>query len=590
MAGVISRTNNFPISESICSSFHSVLPINDFSNLYEYKTDSAFFIKIDLGILTSKGFHVDDNSDAFSMLVGEPYLTTNSESETYTRQKDLLELHKCFNSEKWDVLQKATGVFAFAYYSQNKKLFSIATDKLGIRPLYVWYNKDFLVFSTILNVFNNLKFVPKVMDTIAVAQIAQLGYPIGRRTNFIGIELLESAEQILLQNDKLKNIFYHVWKAKDVHDFQQKELLKITKNRFISAIRKRLRKPDEVYAFLSGGLDSRCVVSALRSQNVKVTTFGFSIYGSQDDVFGQMFADKVSCFHNPIGRKNIAVKCAEGEWSFLISEAIETKINRSKRTPHLVWSGDGGSVSAGCVYLTKKIVELLTQRKTADAVSLFLSNEASNISEKVLNLKVAKVLASATHNGILNELKKIQNENPVRAFLIFLLKNDQRRHLCGHFETIGKHQVELLLPFFDSDFIDAIFHIPIKQLLYHHFYHIWLKEMDPAVTAVPWQTYPGHEPCPVTGPENLPYQWDSSQYEQQNKYIKQGLIQKGNAILRVKKFPHHILNKKKLWFAHWANKLGLREANCAINTAEIFLNFWSLAKEQDEIKHIEDFG
>lgn len=41
----------------------------------------------------------------------------------------------------------------------------------------------------------------------------------------------------------------------------------------------------------------------------------------------------------------------------------------------------------------------------------------------------------------------------------------------------------------------------------HKLYALWFEQLDPSARATPWQTYPGHQPCPVKGDDSLSYQW-----------------------------------------------------------------------------------
>ena len=106
-------------------------------------------------------------------------------------------------------------------------------------------------------------------------------------------------------------------------------------------------------------------------------------------------------------------------------------------------------------------------------------------------------------NGILNEIKDLKDIPDQHKFYLFLLFNDQQRHLFTHFETIGTHKIELVLPYFDSDFLSLILTLPTKQCLEHEFYMQWFNHFPDFVRKTPWQTYPGHKACPSGDPPAL---------------------------------------------------------------------------------------
>ena len=68
----------------------------------------------------------------------------------------------------------------------------------------------------------------------------------------------------------------------------------------------------------------------------------------------------------------------------------------------------------------------------------------------------------------------------------------------------------MLLPFFDGPFLEWMASAPVDWLLYHRFYHDWLARFPSETIQVPWQTYPGHSPCPVRGLEITRTQWQAT--------------------------------------------------------------------------------
>ena len=587
MTGILSRTSTHRVPEDLFRELCNSLNKHGKGKLIEHRSDQFCVAKIDLGIFPSPGFHVDPTTGMVSAIVGEPYLVTTKETEISNREKDLICLHEAFKIEQWDILRNACGIFSIAHYNPTTNVFTLATDKLGIRPVYVWYNEKFLVFSTLLRVLEEVSFIPKTMDALAVAQMIRLGYPLGRRTPYADIDMFESAEQLTIKNGERKSRIYHQWDDESKLDISNFDLPQEVQKRFVTAIKRRLKGQMQGIAFLSGGLDSRCVVSALRELNVDVHSYGFSLPATQDDVFAHLFAKRTGCNHHSIGRKERAMLLHQGQWSFAISDAIAIGYDKGihHKTRNAVWSGDGGSVSVGFVYFERTFNVLLQQGHIKQAIDLHLLHNFSSISKHVLSSKVTDQILAATTKGIETELDKIKCNDPIRRFNLYLMKNDQRRHLVGHFETIDQHGIELILPFFDSNFLDLILRLPTEQCLAHRFYHLWLREMHPSVTAVPWQTYPGHEACPVPAPQKLGYQWDK---QHAKKTInKKYTLQRGVEILREKKFPHSLLNKFAFRLFHLTYRLGLRNSNWALETMEKYIRYSKMTSGRYTINSAE---
>ena len=110
-------------------------------------------------------------------------------------------------------------------------------------------------------------------------------------------------------------------------------------------------------------------------------------------------------------------------------------------------------------------------------------------------------------DSITSEIKNYTSVNE-KAMYFFLLFNDQKRHLDNHFETIHEHKVELILPYFDSKFLEKIISIPCHDMFFHKLYMRWFNLLPEYARNTPWQTYPRHEPCPIKIERDLKYQWE----------------------------------------------------------------------------------
>jgi hypothetical protein len=172
--------------------------------------------------------------------------------------------------------------------------------------------------------------------------------------------------------------------------------------------------------------------------------------------------------------------------------------------------------------------------------------------------------------GIREELAEVHAEDAARNFYLFLMRNDQRRKLASHFENIDLHRLEFQLPFFDGAFLAAVTATPLDWCLRHKFYLKWLALFPPAVTAVPWQAYPGHEPCPLPVPADLAYQWDDTYLAEEDFSQEQNVLAQASHLLSSSDFPDQILNKNKFRLATWLHARGWRDYRYAIEAAQTY--------------------
>src|SRR5439155_1266079 len=78
---------------------------------------------------------------------------------------------------------------------------------------------------------------------------------------------------------------------------------------------------------------------------------------------------------------------------------------------------------------------------------------------------------------------------------------------------------------------------------YHQFYVKWLDLFPAAVTSVPWQSYPGHVPCPLPIPPGLHYQWQAARMKAWHGPRKQALLRRAGEMLAAQRFPRDLLSK-----------------------------------------------
>jgi len=150
------------------------------------------------------------------------------------------------------------------------------------------------------------------------------------------------------------------------------------------------------------------------------------------------------------------------------------------------------------------------------------------------------------------------------------MHNDQRRKLISHFENIDLHRLEFQLPFFDGRFLESVIATPLDLCLRHKFYVKWLSRFIPEVTAVPWQAYPGHEPCPLETPVGLAYQWNERYQANENAPKKRWAMRQAFELLGSVDFPSRILSKRNLRLAALIHLTGWRDYQYAIEAAQTY--------------------
>lgn len=318
-------------------------------------------------------------------------------------------------------------------------------------------------------------------------------------------------------------------------------------------------------AFLTGGLDSRAVVAALRNHGMEVNSLNFAPGRSMDLVLGAQAASALGTdhFEFPLSAAPVSGKIAAA--TFRWRENLTARGHHADR-PNLVWSGDGGSVALGHVYLSETLLDAAEATGAEATLPQLVATNMWGVPKVVLRARQADSVLDYPRLGLAEELLNLVHPDVGRRLHLLLLVTTQRGLLHAHYEQIYVHACELQLPFFDRAFLQSIVRLPARPFLAHRFYSKWLELFPPEVTAVPWQAYPGHESCPVPIPEGLSYQWDAQPREKALEERRRlcGLVARSLAGDRLNK---RLLNRAKVALACCATFSGIRDYGYALSFA-----------------------
>ncbi|MDX6559426.1 MAG: hypothetical protein QOF72_2475, partial [Blastocatellia bacterium] len=470
IAGIFSR-NNQPLADSDCAQVRQTISRNPADEVEIFRDHRSCFAKVDIGAFREPGFF-QDASGALSLLAGEALLSNRDIASN--RLQDLTAIHEQALKANWNVLRDADGTFCMVHYQPQTATLSLVADKVGVRPLYYWLDDELVVFASTLRILEELSFVPKRMDLRAVTEVVALGTPLADRTPYAGIFRLKPAEIVQITNEGMSRSSYWRWDEIKTENDSEPIRLAAVYDRFQSAIKRRNGNDGATSAYLSGGLDSRCIVAALCDNGVRVRTVNFARPGTQDYHFGNDFAEKIGSVHESIPKEkgdNIP------DYSSLMAKALGGS-NRGQwpaERPQLAWSGEGGSGVLGGVGLSESVVALMRAGQVESAVAEYLQIGQRNIPLKLLRPEIVESLRAVIKEGISEALNQLQAKDAGWNFYLFLMHTDQRRNLMRHFENIDLHRLEFQLPFFDGGFLTSVIATPLDWCLKHRFYIKWLS-------------------------------------------------------------------------------------------------------------------
>lgn len=539
-------------------------------HLTEVVKPNCLLVKCDYAVYDGAGID-SDGSGSVSAICGHPYVGRLAEQP---RPRHLEYLAAAAREERFAEFSETCGSFTFVRSefraSEQKGRLVLAADCLGVRPLYYADCGDMIVFSSTLAAIRGLgDQVTGPIDERGSVELGVLGFCLGDRTNWSNVKCVPPGTAVVLGDGENKEVRY--WSMSGVppaEDLSEKESLQDVFDRFGEAVSLRVGKCASAMATLSGGLDSRVVVASLRSRGVQVDSVNFAPAGSQDLVYGREIAAAMGCRHTEIPMDSGAVI----DRTTAAMRALQARAQdpeRSTDQPNLIWSGDGGSVLLGHVYLTEEMVQAAEDGKFETAVDHLIEDQSWYVPRRILRRAKASTVAGYPRLGLLESLSDAHSGDPGRRLHVMLMATDQRRHMHSHFERIYEHRCEVQLPFFDRKVVEAVIGRPVRPFLKHRFYNRWLALFPRAVSSVPWQAYPGHEACPIGERSGvLTYQWTAEFSSASRRNDRRKYLSSTWSALRAGRYGGTVVSPVRLSLALLATALGVRDLTYALRFTE----------------------
>ena len=472
-----------------------------------------------------------ETQDSVIGLAGNPIYCTTVESMPEALDSTAREIARTIQDDN-EVLRHSYGTFAGVVYSKDKSRIKVFSDSFGVRPLYYLLREDVFAFSTDLKHLEDLGLDLGQMDDRGIAETAAFGFPLGDRTRWTNVRYAHAATVVSVDSATATHSRYREWERIEPNSMGFSEAVTELHTRFQRAVARRMSLSSvRAFAFLSGGMDSRLITLTLKNLGKDITAISLAPDDTLDGELAKQFAD----YHN-------LRLCHSSQLSPFI-QAIE-RLPAVIADPNLkaryfcdfenvIWAGDGGSVGLGYVYLHPEFVETDVNLNAEMFAKEFMGKNNFSLASTIFNESSSDIL-SLPLRGITEEIDRLYNGDLYTAAYLFLMENDQRRHMGKHFRNISNCQIEQLLPFFDPELFEITLRVPVKQAYRHLLYDAVRKEYGSDFAAVAWQAYPGHVPSDLATPEKFDYQWKKrSWWQRRSKQID----------VRAKSVQHWLLDE-----------------------------------------------
>ena len=207
------------------------------------------------------------------------------------------------------LLDDLVGMYAFVLLDENNRQILAARDRFGEKPLY-WapVGERGLAFASEMKALTSFPGVDRQLDVAAIAQFLAVRYVPAPRTHLQGIRKLMAGEA-LIANSESGIRRWRYWQPElplngDQRPPRKAAAIEEIRHRVRESVRLRLRSDVPLAAFLSGGIDSTFIVTAMRDllPGAKLSTFCASFDDEElnESPYARIVAEHIGSDHHEV--------------------------------------------------------------------------------------------------------------------------------------------------------------------------------------------------------------------------------------------------------------------------------------------------
>ena len=207
-------------------------------------------------------------------------------------------IHDLYLAQGEKMMSLLAGAFGFALWDIKRRLLLLASDHLGLRPIYyAEHNGVFRFASETKGILADPSF-PHHLNLESVADFFNFAYILGEKTFFQEIQLLPPASILRYQDGHY--VIYSYWNI-PIPDYYPHRSDKWYDDSIYEVIRssvKKMVRPELMYGLsLSGGLDSRWIAAFLAEFQPDSLSFTVGTPDSDDTIIAQQVANHMNLTH-----------------------------------------------------------------------------------------------------------------------------------------------------------------------------------------------------------------------------------------------------------------------------------------------------
>ncbi len=191
------------------------------------------------------------------------------------------------------------GMFAFALYDITKRCIHLVRDRLGVKPLYYYFNGTRFLFASEIKALLHYSALSRTVNVDAFREFFKFRYVPGEQTMMHGIKKVLPGHLLTFREGDLSS--YQYWDvAETVIGGSEEDHVNTLRSLLRDAVTSRLESDVPLGVFLSGGIDSASIVALMseHTHNTKTFSVGFESQVDSELPYARSVADLFSTDHH----------------------------------------------------------------------------------------------------------------------------------------------------------------------------------------------------------------------------------------------------------------------------------------------------
>lgn len=371
-----------------------------------------------------------------------------------------------FNSQEsiYELFSHLNGIAAVLIMDKKNERILIASDPMGFFPIFMIESEEGVLITNEIKQFKSYPSLNLELHKEAIIEYYLNGHFLSGNTWFKNCRRMLPSSYIILnmRSDTLNSGFYWTWRKVIKSSLPKEKLIEEYYTKFHNLFESINFEHKKVGVGLSGGLDSRWVISELNKTNAHLSTFTLSQSNSLDLIIAKKISNCLNLEHH-------TYQITYDNW-------FEDRLQQ-------FWTADGllpiQHFHEGPIYSDfNSRYDLIATGFYGGGIysdpSDLNCRINTNLASKYLNFKQSETYSELQHFDILS----------IDPYLSW-----QKISQCGAIQvyTMSK-SIPVLIPYYNMDWLTFNYSIDEKQQLYSKFFlEVLNKHLPPELSELIWQ-------------------------------------------------------------------------------------------------------